>query len=432
MATRLRFLSALVGFLILTTLSLAQNGVKTGSWPQFRGPGGQGQVAGQIPQSWSEGDLAWQVPIAGKGWSSPVISDGKIWLTTSVPDKKNKDDKKVDKNGRFSLRAMAFDAATGKTSFDGEVFALEKGFDLHARNTLATPTPVLENGKVYLSFGSAGFACLDAATGKTIWKNDSFKLDYKTGAASSPILYKDKLIVSCDAADQQFALALDKATGEIAWKKDRPEALTKNDDSRRAFSTPLVITVDGKDQVVMPGAFCVYSYDPSTGEELWRVKYGGFSNVPRPIFAHGLVYVQTGFAPPDLIAIRPDGTGDVTKSHIAWRVKKNVPNIPSPVIIGDNLYMVSDGGFFTCLDAKTGGLKYSERLGSNFSASLLTNGKTIYAFSDDGKTFLIEPGDAYKEIGRNELPIKMQASPAVVDGAMFLRSENSLIKVGGK
>ena len=209
-----------------------------------------------------------------------------------------------------------------KSFTTSNLFDVAKPATLHARNSLATPSPIVSKGRLYVHFGGDGVACIDTRAAKVVWKNDSLKVDYQTGPASSPVLYKDLLIIPCDGADFQFAVALSTQTGDVVWKTERPVAVTLNKplDARRAFATPLLISVDGRDQIVMPGAFCVYSYDPASGEELWRVSYNGFSNIPRPLFAHGLVYVVTGFSPPDLIAIRPDGKGDVTKTHIAWRI----------------------------------------------------------------------------------------------------------------
>ncbi len=325
---------------------------------------------------------------------------------------------------------MAFDEQTGKLRRDIELFTLAKAHTLHPRNGLATPTPILDKGRLYAHFGRYGTACVDTSTGSVLWKNETLVINHETGPASSPTLYKDRLICAYDGSDLQFAAALSAATGEVLWQSERPEAKGKQPESRRAFSTPLVISVGGKDQVVIPGAFCVYSYDPMSGRELWRLRYGGFSNVPRPVFTHGLVIVSSGFAPPELIAIRPDGTGDVTKTHVAWRFRKNVPNVPSPVVVDDRLFMISDQGIATCLEAKSGKSIWSERLGGGFGASLLAAGKTIYAFDDAGKTTLFAAADAYKDLGHNELKGKVQATPAVSGGCLFVRTDSRLIKVG--
>jgi hypothetical protein len=390
-------------------------------WPQFRGPDGQGHVAEKIPTSWSDGTVAWKTPIPGKGWSSPVISgNGKIWVTTAAPGK----------GTAVEFRVLAMRWNTGEPVHDILVFTIPSKIKLHDRNTMATPTPVLDRNRLYTTFGTGGMAAIDTDTGKIVWKNETLELDYETGAAASPVLYKDKILMSCDSADEQFAVALNKETGEVVWKTERPSA-KKDKSSRRAFATPLVIRVGDKDQVVMPAAHCVYAYDPDTGKELWKVKYGGFSNVPRPVFAHGLVYVQTGFAPPELLAIRPDGSGDVTASHVVWRFKKAVPNVPSPVIVGDNLYMIADAGILTCLNAKTGASKWTQRLAGNYSSSPFAHGNEIYVTSDDGKTTIFEAGDSFKELGKNELSAgKVQASPAVAEGSLYFRTDGNLIRVG--
>jgi outer membrane protein assembly factor BamB len=282
----------------------------TAGWPQFRGPDAQGHCLGPIPTSWSESaNICWSVPLPGTGWSSPVILQGQVWMTTAV----------AGNSGDYSLRAIAVDAESGKIKHDFELFtvAKPKPNTLHARNTFATPTPVLEKGKLYAHFGCYGTACVDTASGQILWKNETLVIDHETGPASSPLLYKDRIICPYDGCDHQYVVALSTATGEVLWKTERPVAAAKTPSERRAFSTPLIIAVAGKDQVVIPGAFCVYSYDPLSGKEIWRAQYGGFSNVPRPLFSHGLIYVCTGFPTPELLAIRPDGQDDVTTTHIA-------------------------------------------------------------------------------------------------------------------
>jgi outer membrane protein assembly factor BamB len=398
---------------------------KSAGWPQFRGPDGQGHAYGPMPTTWSESEnIKWSVAIPGKGWSSPVILEGKVWLTTAV-----------EKSGDQSLRVVAVDTESGKILHDIELFGLVKPNPkkVRANNTYATPTPVLEKGRLYAHFGCFGTACVDTATGAVLWKNESLVVDFDTGPASSPLLYKDRLICVFDGMDFQYVVGLSTLTGEVLWKTQRLEGKAKarpNSDETRAFSTPLLISVAGQDQVVIPGAFCAYSYDPTTGKELWRVKYAGFSNVPRPVFADGLVIVHGGFPTPEFVAIRPDGQGDVTKTHVVWKHKKNSPNVPSPVIVGEHLFMVSDGGIATCLEVKTAKLVWTQRIGGNFGASLLAHGNTVYAFDANGKTTLFAAADAYKEMGRNELGGKVQATPAVEGGYLYVRTDQRLIKVG--
>lgn len=389
-------------------------------WPQFRGPNGQGHILSAVPESWSEQkSVVWKTPLAGKGWSSPVVACGKVWVTAAIPAA----------NTSLSLRVIGVDLQTGEIRHDVELFAVAKSVALHARNTPASPTPVVIGDRLIASFGSDGVGCVDTVAGKVLWRNDTLKVNYETGPGSSPVPYKNRIILPCDGADAQFVVALDAATGEAVWKTERPAAAKRPANERRAFSTPLVITADGRDQVVVPGAHCVYSYDPETGKELWRVTYTGFSNVPRPLFAHGLVYVSSGYFAHELMAIRPDGKGDVTATHVVWRHKKGVPNVPSPIIVGNWLFMVSDQGVATCLDAKTGESKWTERLSGTYTASLLAKGDRIYAFADDGRALLFK-GDAsmYEQLGRNELNGRIQATPAVAGDSLIVRTETALYR----
>ncbi len=389
-------------------------------WPQFRGPDGQGHITGDVPAAWGEGkNVAWKTPLPGKGWSSPVVAGGKAWVTAAVPAA----------GGGLSLRVIGVDLRSGEVKHDVELFAVARAVPLHPRNTPASPTPAAVGGRLVASFGSDGVGCLDVATGRVLWRNDTLKVKYETGPGSSPVPYQDKVILPCDGADAQFVVALDAATGEVAWKTERTAAAGKPANERRAFSTPLVITVDGQDQVVIPGAQCVYSYDPATGKELWRVTYAGFSNVPRPVFAHGLVYVSSGFFAHELLAIRPDGRGDVTATHVAWRCKKGVPNVSSPVVVGDRLVLVSDQGMVSCLDARTGDLRWSERLPGTYTASPLARGDTVYAFADGGRAVLFKAGDAFKLVGRNELDGRIQATPAAAGGGLIVRTDAALYRL---
>ncbi len=427
---------AVLFFLGVVTLISAQSDVsfsaadepngsnKSAGWPQFRGPDGQGHVTGPIPTTWSDSDnIKWSAAIPGKGWSSPVILDGKVWLTTAVATP-SKDQ---------SLRVIGLDTESGKILHDIELFKVvqPKPKTLHERNTFSSPTAFLEKGRLYAHFGCYGTGCVDTTMGAILWKNDTLVVDHETGPGSSPFLYKDRLICTYDGSDYQYVVGLSKLTGDVLWKTERPEAKDKKQaDTRRAFCTPLLINVAGQDQLVIPGAFCCYCYEPMTGKEIWRAKYSGFSNVPRPVFADGLVIVCSGFTPPDMVAIRPDGQGDVTKTHVVWKQRKNAPNVPSPVVVGNRLFMVSDAGIASCLDVKTGYIIWTERLGGNFGASLMAHGDTLYAFGDSGKTTLFAAADTFKELGRNELEGKVQATPAVDGGYLYLRTDTRLVKIG--
>ncbi|MCB1086887.1 MAG: PQQ-like beta-propeller repeat protein, partial [Verrucomicrobiae bacterium] len=276
-------------------------------WTEFRGPGGQGHSASEnLPTEWSTSkNVTWQASVPGIGWASPIVVAGKVYLTTAV-----------EQGGGLSLRALSYDAASGKNAWDTEIFALPEAGKIHKKNSHASPTPIFEDGKVYVHFGHHGTACLEAATGKVVWKQESLTYAPVHGNGGSPILVGDKLIFSCDAKENPFIVALNKATGEVAWKSDR-QVETKRPFS---FSTPLAIEVNGKTQVISPASGAVIAYDPDNGQEIWRCGYGeGYSVVPRPVYAHGLVYVCSGFNQATLFAIRPDGKGDVTNTHIVWQ-----------------------------------------------------------------------------------------------------------------
>src|SRR4030095_16211066 len=236
----------------------------------------------------------------GSGWSSPVVSAGRVWITTAL------------KQSGTSLRAMAFDVESGRTLVDTEVFKLRTTTLLNAKNSFASPTPIVDGDRVYVHFGADGTAAL-STSGEILWKT---RLPYESqhGDGGSPALYGDLLLVSCDGADTAFVVAIDTRTGKIRWKTQRREPWDQ------AYTTPLVIRVGDRDQLVSVGAYRAAAYDPQSGKEIWRVSYDdGFSNVPRPFYGHALFYIVSGWtSPPRLLAVRPDGTGDVTKTHIAW------------------------------------------------------------------------------------------------------------------
>jgi outer membrane protein assembly factor BamB len=392
-------------------------------WPEFRGPTGQGIAsAGALPTEWSPTkNVAWKQAIPGAGWSSPVIDAGRIYLTTAVKVE-------MSKIEMYSLRTLCLDADTGKTVWDTEVFlqyAL-RAPRIHAKNSNASPTPLLHDGRIYVHFGHLGTACLDLA-GKVLWRNTSLRYPPVHGNGGSPIIVDSALIFSCDGADQAFVAALDCHTGDILWKTSRES----RSDRKFSFSTPLAITVDGKIQVVSPGSDVVGAYDPKTGQEIWRVRYYGYSVIPRPVFAHGLVYICTGFSNPGVIAIRPDGQGDVTKTHVAWKTHRGAPLTPSPLVVGDELYLVSDNGLATCLDAQTGKLHWQERIGGNYSASPVYGDGKIYFQNEQGTATVVQAGKEYKLLAKNALQERSLASYAVCDGALVIRTEKNLYRIRG-
>ena len=379
-------------------------------WPEFRGPTGQGHSSETgLPLTWSETrNVRWKAAIPGRGWSSPSILGDRIWVTTATDE------------GR-SLRALSLDRETGAILHNVEVFRLKSLGTINAKNSHASPTPVLEGDRVYLHFGAHGTACI-TQSGDIVWK---IRLDYDNGQhgpGGSPVLYEDLLIVSCDGQDVQFVAALDKMTGKVRWKRSR--------EGFQAYTTPLVLRLAAGDQVISPGAFRAVAYEPKTGKEIWQVKYGdGFSNVPRPVFGNGLVFICTGFQEPSLLAVRVDGHGDVTKKSIGWTLKRGVPKTPSPLLVGDELYFVNDDGIATCVDANTGIEHWRARFGGSFSASPIYADGRIYFLSEEGSSVVLSPGKQLKVLAKNELDGETLASMAVSGGSIFIRSRTHLYRL---
>lgn len=405
-----RHLAIALLLLSLPLLSFPLSSRGADAWPEFRGPTGQGHSSAKgLPLAWSETkNVTWKVPIEGLGWSSASIKDGQLWLTTAV-----------DKG--HSLRAICLDPVSGKLLHDVEVFKKDEPGPIHSKNSHASPTPILEGDRVYVHFGAHGTACL-SIDGKVLWRNNELKYNHRHGPGGSPALYKDVLVISCDGTDVAFVVALDKQTGAIRWKKVREGPM--------AYSTPLVITVDGRDQVVSTGGDQVIAYDPLTGDEIWKSRYDGYSGIPRPVYGLGLVFICTGYNTPYVYAIRPDGKGDVTDTHVAWQMKAaGSPHSPSPVLVGDELYLVSDAGIGTCLDARTGKQNWQQRLGGKYSASPLYADGRIYFLDEEGKTTVIKPGTEYAVLSTNQIEGRTLASFAVSGKALFLRSDTHLYRI---
>lgn len=385
-------------------------------WPQFRGPDGQGHASERgLPLEWSETtNVRWKVPVSGRGWSSPVVSGDRVWLTTAVADGRG-----------ASLRALAFDIDSGSELVNVEVFRLSNANLKNPKNSHASPTPIVENDRVYVHFGGEGTAALAAATGEIVWKA-RFPYASQHGAGGSPVLHRDLLIFSGDGHYEAWVLALDKGTGKVRWKTERRKPFDQ------AYTTPLAITVNGRVQILSVGAYRAVAYDPDTGKEIWMVRYeDGFSNVPRPVFGHGLAFIATGFQQPALLAVRADGTGDVTSSHIAWTMTRGAPYTPSPILVGDELYVINDLGVLSCVDAKTGKLHFQQRVGGNHSASPVFADGRIYFLSEEGVTTVIAPGKTFQKLATHSLDGATLASMAVARSSIFIRSLTHLYRIAG-
>ena len=399
--------------LILSTATPASD------WPQFRGPAGQGHsTAASLAANWDEStNIRWKVPVQGSGWSSPALLRNQIWLTSAV-------------DGGKSLHALAFDRNSGQQLHDVVVFTLEDPGPIHSKNSHASPTPILEDDRVYVHFGAHGTACLDTA-GKVVWTNRALTHNHRHGPGGSPVLYKDLLILNCDGSDVQFVVALDKTTGQVRWKTERrhikEDRRTGKSNVPMAYSTPLLAEIDGRTQLLSCGSDSLVSYNPADGSENWWFSYDGYSNVPRPVLAHGMVFISSGYDRPEFFAVRTtDAMDDITETHLAWNLKKAAPLNPSPLAVGNELYLVSDNGIATCLDAVSGTQHWQERLGGNFSASPTFADGLLWFLDENGKTTVLKPGITFQQVAVNTLEGRTLATPAFVDKSIYLRTDSHL------
>jgi outer membrane protein assembly factor BamB len=403
----------LVGWVVVTAIAA--------DWPAFRGPNGDGHASGgRLPVQWSEtANVQWKRPVPGEGWSSPVVSTGRIYLTAAVPQ--------TSGGGRnYSLRLLAFEELTGNPLFDVEVFQEDGSTSpsIHTKNSHASPSPLVAAGKVFVHFGHEGTACLDL-NGKQLWQNRELRYLPRHGAGGTPILVGRALIFSCDGESDPFIAALDAGTGRLLWKTPRQTDAEK----KFSFATATAITVDGKQQVITAGSNQVCALDPDTGREIWQVRYDGYSVIPKPIFGHGLVFVCTGYNTPQLLAIRPNGRGDVTDTHVAWIVKRSVPHTSSLVLVGDWLFMVSDNGVASCLAARTGESLWQERLGGAFSASPLHANGLVYFCDEQGTTTVVKASSQFERVAENPVGERTLASFAVSGNSLLLRGDRHLFRI---
>ncbi len=394
-------------------------------WPAYRGPTADGHAAADArpPLQWGETqNVRWKTAIHDKGWSSPVICGNQIWMTTARPDGKVMFAVCVDRDtGRVVHDIKLFDVARPPTAAEGK---------FNEFNSFASPTPAVEEGRVYLHFGTFGTACLDTATGKKLWERRDQPCDHHRGPASSPILHGDLLILLFDGFDVQYVEALDKRTGRTVWHADRRTEYPIDDgDRKKGYATARVITVNGREELVCPAAQATTAYDPATGRELWRVVHGGMNAALRPVYAHGLVFLTTGSGGKQLVAVRPGGNGDVTADHTAWSYAKQVPTRSSPIVVDDLLYFVSDKGVLTAVEAKTGQEIKTLRLGGEYTASPVFAGGHLYFFDQAGRGTVVKPGRDFSVVAINRLDDGCMASPAAAGGALFVRTRTHLYRI---
>lgn len=408
-------LLALAGLAI--TLPLAAEDLQ---WPDFRGPRFDGSTTStSLPTEWSETkNIAWKTPLPGKGWSTPAIWDDQLWMTTATDD-------------GHKLWALCVEKSSGKLVREILVFEVASPEPINAINSYASPSPVIEAGRVYVNFGTYGSAAIDTATGAILWKRDDMKLDHKEGPGSSPLLFGKLLIVTCDGMDVQYVAALDTTTGKTVWKTDRSIDLSGFDaDLRKAYATPLLAIVDGQHQLICTAAHAAYGYDPTTGKELWRLPYKGFSNVIRPLVVRDQLILNTGYVKASWLSLKLPLAGEIDPTSIVWQHATAVPTRPSSVAANGLLFSITDrGGVATCIDLATGENVWTERLGGNFSSSPMIAGDHIYLCDQEGSTTIIQAAGEFKKIATSTLAAGTMASPAVSGSAIYLRTTDALYRI---
>ena len=409
--------------------------------PQWRGPDGQGHaVATNLPVTWSETtNVAWKTAVPGRGWSSPIIAGSQVWLTTAIEtlakpeDAKrrlqaNTGDQPVTLLEKVELRAVCLHRDTGKRLHDVLLISVHEPQWVHELNSYASPTPVWENGRLYCHFGTFGTACLNTESAEVLWTNTDLHVMHENGPGGSPVVWGDLVIFHLDGSDLQFAAALNKQTGKLAWKADRTGKMNVNPQLKKSYGTPLVVEIAGRPLLMSPASDWLYGYEPETGVELWKLHYGalGFSLSPRPVFGNGMLFVATGFGRPQLLALQFDEQG---RPHIAWSFNRGSPTMPSPLLVGQELYFVSDNGIFTCVDCLTGQENYRQRLAGNFSSSPMLADGRVYLANREGMTYVIAPGKSFKLLAENKLADAILATPAAADQAIYLRTATAVYRL---
>jgi outer membrane protein assembly factor BamB len=399
-----------------------------GQWPQFRGPQGDGHTTiGGLPVEFSEqSHVAWKVAVPGKAWSSPVVWGKQVWMSNANEE-------------GTQLSVVVVDASSGKVLRDEILFHIAEPQFCHKFNSYASPTPVLEEGRAYVTFGSPGTACLDTKTGQKIWERTDFVCNHFRAAGSSPILWRNLLIMNFDGSDFQYLVALNKDTGETVWRTERSVDFQDLDadgkpkaegDYRKGFSTPHVFEWQGRPILLSSGAKAHYAYDPATGKELWRIdEHSSHSPCTRPVIGDGLAFIPTGHGKAGLLALKLGGEGLLDEKSVAWRMTRAFPNKPSVTLVGNLLFVINDAGIASCLDAKSGENLWSERLGGNFSSSPIYSDGKLYVGNEEGKFFVFAADRKFELLAENEFDDGFMASPAVADSAMFLRSKSHLYRI---
>jgi len=394
------------------------------NWTQFRGNNldGISKDTG-VPVLWNDSlNVAWKTKLNGKGWSSPVIFADQIWLTTATED------------GR-KMFAVCTSLKSGKELFNIKLFEPDKTYAKHEINTYATPTPCIEQGFVYLHFGTYGTACVRTSDGITIWKRTDLNCDHIQGPGSSPIVYKNLLILHIEGVDVQYIIGLDKRTGKTVWKTERPKECYEKLDpiGRKAYITPIIVNLKGKDLLISNGSAACIAYDPETGKEVWRVVQGEDSTISSPFSENGIVFFFTGFVTPkegekyaEMMAVDPLGSGDVTKTNVLWRIKSPILQLLTPLIKDGLIYTIDSKNYLFCIEGKTGKTVYTKKLTGKYNSSPVYANGNIYFTSTTGETLIIKEGRSLQIVNRNRIKGEVFATPAISNTSMIIRTDTWL------
>lgn len=395
--------------LALTTDIHAEN------WPGWRGPRGDGtSEETNVPVVWSDSqNVAWKTPVPGKGHASPIVWNDRVFVVSCDEDKQER-------------ILLAFDRVSGKQLWQ-QVVLRSPLEDKHQLNSFASSTPATDGKLVYVTFLDRSQMVVAAYDfrGKQRWLVRPGGFSSKHGYCSCPVLFEDKVIVNGDHDGDAYLVALDRATGKTLWRVDR-------ENKTRSYSTPLVREIDGRTQMVLSGSKCVASYDPRDGSRHWIIDGPTEQFVASVVFNGKLFFLTAGFPEYHLLAVRPDGSGNVTDTHIAWRTTKGAGYVPSPIVVGDYFLVVTDGGVASCFLAATGERQWMQRIGTHYSSSLVTAGGLVYFTSDEGNTKVVRPGPALDIVAENKLGEYCYASPAISHGQILFRGEQHLIAIGGQ
>ena len=391
-------------------------------WNEFRGLNGSGRSDFKnIPTEWSDdsANIVWKTLLPGLGWSSPVISKNEIWLTTAD-----------ESSGKLSV--LRIELSSGKLLDSVLVFEKKLG-NIHKKNSHASPSAIVDGDFVFVHFGEHGTACLKL-DGEIVWKKE-FQYGHFHGPGGSPIVYKDKIIISCDGGDKQFLVALNKKTGDEIWRTQKkhihPARFSGGKMKAISFSTPSLRTVNGNTEIICPGADHIAGFDPESGKENWWAGYDGYSVVPRPVFYEDMVFYASSYNSPVLYGLKLGGVGEIT-DRIVWETKKGAPHNPTPIVVGEEIYVVSDRGVAQCMDAKTGQVHWQKRLGKAYSASPIFVDGHIYFQDEFGGTIVLKPGKEFKQIAKNQVSGRTLATPVPIDGGLLLRTDKYLMRLDGK